>query len=128
VRQVAASAWITLWAAEREQEVLSSQREQSALGIRLAEARLASGVGTAAEALAVQAAGLDLENRIDAARAKVEAARGTLARWLGSDPSEVGTVGVPPDLATLPIDAATCQRQLKTDPLEVRLITWTTWR
>ncbi|WP_281301777.1 TolC family protein [Iodidimonas sp. MBR-14] len=107
VRQVAASAWITLWAAEREQEVLSSQREQSALGIRLAEARLASGVGTAAEALAVQAAGLDLENRIDAARAKVEAARGTLARWLGSDPSEVGTVGVPPDLATLPIDAAT---------------------
>lgn len=107
VRQVAAGAWIALWAAEREQEVLTALREQSALAIRLAEARLASGAGSTAEALAVQAAGLDLENRIDAARAEVEAARSTLARWLEADPVEVGTVGAPPDLATLPFDAVT---------------------
>ena len=106
VRKTAAEAWIALWAAEREVEALSTLREQSKLAIRLSKARLASGVGTAVDTLATQAAALDLDNRIDAAQALVEAAQSTLARWLGQEPSGLTTVGAPPDLMALPVSEA----------------------
>lgn len=106
VRQAAADAWITLWAAQREVDALKALREQSALAVRIAKARLANGAGTAIDTLATQAAALELENRIDAAEAPVEAARGTLARWLGVEPNYVATDGVPPDLKVLPVSEA----------------------
>ena len=80
VRQAAAQAWIALWTAQREVEALQAQREQSALAISIAKARLAGGTGTAADALAAQSAALELDNRIDAAEANVATARATLAR------------------------------------------------
>ena len=52
VRQAAAQAWIALWTAQREVEALQAQREQAALAISIAKARLAGGTGTAADALA----------------------------------------------------------------------------
>ena len=107
VRQAAAEAWIGLWTAQREVEALQAQRAQSALAIRIAKARLAGGTGTAADALAVQSAALDLDNRIDAAEAAVEVARSTLARWLGIAPEEVTIIGAPSDLTVLPVDEAT---------------------
>jgi cobalt-zinc-cadmium efflux system outer membrane protein len=107
VRQAAAEAWIGLWTAQREVEALQAQRAQSALAIRIAKARLAGGTGTAADALAVQSAALELDNRIDAAEAAVEVARSTLARWLGIAPEEVTIIGAPSDLTVLPVDEAT---------------------
>lgn len=106
VRRAVADAWITLWAAQREVDALKALREQSALALRLAKARLASGAGTAVETLATQAAALELENRIDAAEASVEAARDTLARWLGVEPADLATDGVPPELTVLPVAEA----------------------
>lgn len=106
VRKAAAEAWIVLWAAEREVQALKRLREQSKLSIRLSKARLANGVGTAADTLAAQAAALDLDNRIDAAQASVEAAQSTLARWLGQEPSDLATLGAPPDLMVLRIGEA----------------------
>ncbi|WP_345301571.1 TolC family protein [Lysobacter hankyongensis] len=106
VRQAAAQAWIALWAARREVETLQAQREQSALAIRIAKARLAGGTGTAVDALAVQSAALELDNRIDAAEATVEVARSTLARWLGIEPDALTIAGSPPDLTVLPVDEA----------------------
>lgn len=107
VRNAAADAWIALWAAEREVEALNTWQEQSKLAIRLSKARLANGMGTAADTLAAQAAALDLDNRIDAAQASVEAAQSTLARWLGQAPSDLTTLGAPPDLTVLPVSEAT---------------------
>lgn len=107
VHRAAAEAWIALWAAQREVDALRELREPSALAIRVAEARLASGIGSAADALATQAAALELENRIDAAEAAVGAARGTLARWLGETSGDLVTVGAPPDLTVLPVGEAT---------------------
>lgn len=107
VRQAAAEAWIALWGGEREVEALSTLREQSKLAIRLSKARLANGVGTAADTLAAQAAALDLNNRIDAAQASLEAAQSTLARWLGQEPSDLTTLGAPPELTMLPVSEAT---------------------
>lgn len=107
VRSAAAEAWIALWAAQREVEALQAQREQSALAIRIAKARLAGGTGTAADALAVQSAALELDNRIDAAEAEVAAARATLARWLGIEPEAVVITDASPDLTVLSVDEAT---------------------
>jgi cobalt-zinc-cadmium efflux system outer membrane protein len=107
VRRAAAEAWIALWATQREVEGLNALRQQSALAVRLSKARLAQGVGTAVETLAVQAAALDLSNRIDAAQASMEAARGTLARWLGEGGDAPAADGAPPDLMRLPVAEAT---------------------
>ena len=104
VRQAAAQAWIALWTAQREVEALQAQREQSALAISIAKARLAGGTGTAADALAAQSAALELDNRIDAAEADVAAARATLARWLGIEPEELTIIGASPDLTVLFFD------------------------
>jgi len=107
VRQSAAQAWVSLWAAGRELGALTGLREQSALAVRISKAELRGGVGTAVDALATQSAALELEGRIDATEAAVDAARGSLARWLGAAPEGLSTAGAPPDFNTLPSDEST---------------------
>lgn len=102
VRQSAAQAWVSLWAAERELGALTGLREQSALAVRISKAQLSGGSGTAVDVLATQSAALELEGRIDTAEAAVDAARGSLARWLGFEPDGLTTEGAPPDFTTLP--------------------------
>ncbi len=106
VQQEAAAAWIALWAAQREVAALQTLREPATLAIRTAKARLAGGTTTVTDTLATQAAVLELENRIDAAEAGQEAARASLARWLGMDPTDLQTEDAPPELATLPVAPA----------------------
>lgn len=107
VRGSTAEAWLALWASQREVAALRAQQEQSALAARIAKARLASGTGSASDALAAQSVVLDQDNRIDAAEAAVEAARSGLARWLDIDPDGLAVADAPPDLAALPVDEAT---------------------
>lgn len=106
VRRAAAEAWVVLWATQRELDALSGLREPTTAAIRAAKARLAGGTGTVTDTLATQSAALELDNRIDAAEAAVEAARASLARWLGTDPAELQVTGSPPDLTELPINEA----------------------
>jgi cobalt-zinc-cadmium efflux system outer membrane protein len=101
VRQATAMAWIAAWTAQRELEALRVLREPTATAVRSAKARLAGGTGSTDEALATQAAVLELDNRIDAAQAQVEAAQFELARWLG-EVEPVAAEGDPPVLARLP--------------------------
>lgn len=108
VRQSTAMAWIALWAAKEELASLQALREPSAVATRTAKARFANGVGSASETLATRAAELELDNRLLEAEANVEAARASLARWLGdAAPSALNIVGALPDLATLPAGEAT---------------------
>lgn len=107
VRRGSAEAWIALWAAQREVAALQALREPAVLAVRSAKARLAGGTGTATDALAAQAAVLELENRIDAATASVDAARAGLARWLGTGPADLQADGSPPPLTELPVAPAT---------------------
>ena len=106
VQREAAAAWIALWTAQREVAALRNLREPAAIAVRTAKARLAGGTTTVTDTLATQAAVLELENRVDAAEAAQEAARASLARWLGMDPADVQTEGAPPELATLPVAPA----------------------
>jgi outer membrane protein, heavy metal efflux system len=106
VRQSAALAWFDQWAAQREVVALQGLREPATLAARTAKARLASGAGSATDALAAQAATLELERRLDAAEAGLHASRAGLARWLGSGAEDLRVFGDPPDVRVLPIDPA----------------------
>lgn len=104
VRRAAAEAWIDLWAAQRALATLQDLREQAALAARLAKARVAGGSGAVSGALATEAAVLELDNRIEAARAESAAAEAGLARWLGEATIEVSDDVL--DFGTLPIPTA----------------------
>lgn len=100
VKRASASAWIALWAAEREHGLLVELREQARLAADAAKARLGGGTGSASDALAARSAGLELENRIEDALARVEQARAGLQRWIVEPvPAEVAPA---PDFSSLP--------------------------
>jgi outer membrane protein TolC len=101
VRRATAEAWITLWAAQRELTALQALRDEAALAAKLAKARVASGGEPVSDALATEATLLELDNRIEAARAEKSAAQAGLTRWLGDAPIEVSEQA--PDFETLPV-------------------------
>jgi outer membrane protein TolC len=103
VRRAAAEAWIDLWAAQRELDTLQLLRGQAVLAAKLAKARV-SGGASVSDALATEAAVLELDNRIEAARATKAGAQAGLARWVGDEDTEVS--GSPPDFEALPIPQA----------------------
>src|SRR3546814_7440053 len=76
-------------------------REETELASRLARARVAGGTDPAADALAAEAALLELDNRIEAARASEEAAQVGLARWIGDN--LLLSTQQAPDFSVLPV-------------------------
>jgi len=99
VQRDAADAWIDAWAAGQEVHALEHLRDQARLAARLAHARAAAGAGSLADALAADAAGLELDNALEAARGEGDAALAALRRWV---PDATGATGAP-DFATLPL-------------------------
>lgn len=85
VRESTAQAWIARWSAERRRELLVGLRERFDALVAAADAGLAGGRGSAAEALAARSNRAMLEDRIDEAGLAVEQARAELARWLPDD-------------------------------------------
>ncbi len=102
IRQHVADAWIAAWGAHREAMMLQSMRQAWTQDAAVAKARLRGGTGNAAQVLAARMESLDLENRIDEAKAREAQARASLARWLGS-PADQPLAGAP-DFAALPHD------------------------
>lgn len=110
VHQSAAIAWVGLWAAEQQRELLDALQGEAATAVRVSQARLAGGRGDADDALAARAEQADLANRILAAQAQVIAARAQLARWIGS--SAQRALAPPPDFGQLPQPPAVLLAQL----------------
>ncbi|MBS7457904.1 TolC family protein [Coralloluteibacterium stylophorae] len=110
VRRMAAEAWVALWAAQRELTEVTALREQAELASDLARARVSGGTEPAADALAAEASVLELDNRIEAAHAAVEAAQVGLARWIGTPASQV--IADMPDFGALPVPEARLLRAL----------------
>lgn len=99
VQRATADAWIDLWAARQAIDALTRLHEQAELAAKIAKARVAAGASPD-DALAAQAAVLDLDNRTEEAVATHEAARAALARWVGDgDADPTGT----PDFDRLPV-------------------------
>ncbi|WP_460711017.1 TolC family protein [Lysobacter terrae] len=104
VRRAVAEAWIAVWAAQRELTALQKLREQAALAANVSKVRMGSGGEAISDALATQAALLELDNRIEAARAEKKAAQAGLARWLGDAAVEVSDTA--PNFNALPVSEA----------------------
>lgn len=103
VRQDVADAWLAAWVAQHQLDILGELHDQAALAVSLAEARLAGGNGAIVEMMAIKAAALEVENRVDAGEAGLATARAGLARWLGVDPAGLPRLGTAPDLSVLPV-------------------------
>ena len=110
VKRSAAEAWVAVWSAQHEIDALQALREESTLAERIAKARLTGGKGTAVDVLAARSATLDLDNRLETARAQLASARAMLGRWLG-DGAETAA-DTPPDFTSLPIDEAELLRSV----------------
>ncbi|HST27163.1 MAG TPA: TolC family protein [Rudaea sp.] len=108
VRLAAADAWVALWAAQRRIALLADLRTQATIAVDASRARLAGGTDGAAGALAARAEAADLDNRIDAAQAGIDAALAVLRRWTGTDAGAADAA----DFADLPVAPATLLSQL----------------
>ena len=102
VRRAAADAWITAWAVDHEVHALEQLREQARLAAKLARAR-AGGGGSLSEALAAEAAGLELDNQLEEAKARRESALAALRRWV---PGTYEVAMQDPDFEALPLTQA----------------------
>lgn len=110
VKQATAGAWVRLWAAQTERQQLDALSDQFALAVKLAEAKLRGGTGSATDVLAAQAAVVQLANRITAVDAEIAAAQAALQRWVGDDVGQ--TLATAPDFSTLPMAPAELLRNL----------------
>ncbi len=104
VLRATGQAWVDVWAAQRELAALRALREQAVSAADLAKARISGGTESVGDALATQAAVLEVDNRIEAARATRESAQAALSRWLGDDVADVSTNA--PDFGFLRIPEA----------------------
>ena len=104
VAQAAAQAWIDRQLAESTLAKLDALAPQVALQETLARAGLASGRGSAADALSAQAARAQYDDRVLAAKADVQRSVAQLARWLGTDGT--AALAASPNFAVLPVTAA----------------------
>ncbi|WNL48505.1 TolC family protein (plasmid) [Dyella sp. BiH032] len=102
IEQQVAAAWISAWGAHQEVQMLQSLRQEWAVDVEIAKARLRGGSGSAADVLAVRMEALDLENRIDEASSRETQARASLERWLGAPINQ--PLADAPDFSVLPHD------------------------
>ena len=102
VRRAAADAWIAAWAVEHEVHASEQLREQARLAAKLARAR-AGGGGSLSEALAAEAAALELENQLEEAKARRDSALAALRRWV---PGTQEVAMQNPEFGTLPFTQA----------------------
>ena len=102
IRQATAEAWVSAWGAQQEIAMLRALRAAWNQDIDAATARLRGASGSAADVLAARMEALDLDNRLDEARAREAQARVSLARWV--DNADDAPLADPPDFSTLPFD------------------------
>ncbi len=102
VRERIADAWIGVWAVEQQRTLLLDLHDEAALAVRIAQARLRGGEGSAVDALAAQAEMATLDNRLEAVEADRLAAQAGLQRWLGAPP---GALAMAQDFSRLPVAA-----------------------
>ena len=110
VQRAAADAWIDAWAATHQVHALEQLREQARLAAKLARARAAGGSGSLADALAADAAGLELDNELEAARGRRDAALAALRRWVPG--ASVPSLADTPDFDSLPLSSAQVRTRL----------------
>lgn len=116
----AATAWVDLWAAQRADTLLEQLSAQNGVAIKAARARLVGATGSATDVLGARAAGVELDNQIEAIRGDEQEAHVELARWIGSAVGDI-PLSDPPDFSTLPVRE---RRLLQTPDQQAPLLAW----
>ena len=109
VQERIADAWIGVWAAEQQRDLLRELRSEGELAVRVSEARLRGGAGSATDALAARAEVATLENRLAGADADLAAAQASLQRWVGSSTVSLAEA---PDFGRLPVALDTLEHSI----------------
>lgn len=104
LRGDAAQAWLQRFYLERQLALLDALDRENQLLAAAVDARLHSGQAPAVDALAPQQAALELADRRDVLRQRIDGAKATLAQWIG-------------DAAYLPLHGAAPSLQLDLDAL-----------
>lgn len=102
VQERIADAWVDVWATQQKRTLLAELRDESALAVKVTQARLRGGEGNATDALAARAEAATLDNRLEAIDADLAAAQAGLQRWLGASVTDVAEA---PDFGQLPVTA-----------------------
>jgi len=100
VQERVADAWIGVWAAGQQRALLAELRDESALAVKVTQARLRGGEGSATDALAARGEAATLDNRMAAADADIAAAQASLQRWVGTSTTVLAEA---PDFGRLPV-------------------------
>lgn len=100
VQERIADAWVGVWATQQKRVLLAELRDESILAVKLTQARLRGGEGSAADALAARAETAALDNRLEAVDADLLAAQASLQRWLGQS---ISVLAEAPDFGQLPV-------------------------
>ncbi len=105
VARETATAWIEVYTAELLHERLLELQPAAELGVKAANAALASGRGSTVDAFAAQSQLLASRDELLKSERDVRAARSMLARWIGDEGQSVALSG-PPDFSRLSMDRA----------------------
>jgi outer membrane protein TolC len=105
IRREAAAAWLARYYAEATERAIAEQIAEVDLAIETAGAAYRAGRGTQAELLAMQSMAVELKNRQTEALMQRSRSIVALARYVG--PFADRPLGDAPDVARIPIDAAT---------------------
>jgi cobalt-zinc-cadmium efflux system outer membrane protein len=95
IARAAAEAWVEVYATDQLEKNLRALRPELELQAKAVTAALGSARASSADALTAQAAILDLDDRLLEAHRAQRAARITLGRWIGDEPSTASLSSAP---------------------------------
>ena len=114
LRRDTAMAWLDRHYQERMRDLLRVQRAETALQVEAADAAYRGGRGSQADVFAARSAVALVDDRLRQADRQIATARTRLARWVGDAADQ--TLGAPPDLAAVQLDAASLEARLEHHP------------
>ncbi len=119
-KRSAAAAWVNVWTAQQVEQVLARLAEQNRIAVRAAQAQLSAATGSVTDVLAARAAGIDLDNQLEAIHGDDQEAQATLARWIGSEAARI-PLADPPDFSILPIKVSNLSQSVD---LQAPMLGW----
>lgn len=118
-QRIGAEAWIELWSAKEELELLNALMESAELLESHQMAQFGSGISSVQVTLAASLDRTLLEDRLDDAQLRIQVAQARLERLIPGASAQA--IGQAPDFSVLPQDINTLFEQLVNDPAVRRL-------
>jgi outer membrane protein TolC len=112
IRADVAQAWLQVFYTEQQRQLFDALAHENTLLLQAANAQLAGGKGTGADALLPREEALTLADRRDVLAQQINGARAQLAQWIGND----AYLPLTGDAPELPIEANALNKNLHRHP------------